>query len=85
MRSTKKQLEPATATEKANAERAARNPAAAIADSSIPGGDRPGHGRSEKLQSAINSYQARTSMSPVIEEQYKDLIRGYDTAQKLLR
>jgi uncharacterized protein involved in exopolysaccharide biosynthesis len=36
----------------------------------------------KKLQSAINSYQARTSMSPVIEQQYNDLIRGYDTDQK---
>jgi len=36
----------------------------------------------KKLQAGINVYQGKTSMSPVIEQQYNDLTRGYDTAQK---
>ncbi len=35
----------------------------------------------KKLQSQINLYQARTSMSPAIEEQYKLLTRDNDNAQ----
>lgn len=36
----------------------------------------------KKLQAGINVFQGKTSMSPVIEQQYNDLMRGYDTAQK---
>jgi uncharacterized protein involved in exopolysaccharide biosynthesis len=39
----------------------------------------------KKLQSAINIYQARTSMSPNIEEEYKVLTRDNDTAQAFYR
>ena len=34
-----------------------------------------------QLQSNISSYQARIESSPMIEEQYKELNRGYQTAQ----
>jgi uncharacterized protein involved in exopolysaccharide biosynthesis len=36
----------------------------------------------KRLQAAINSYTARTSMSPEIEEQWKVLSRDYEGAQK---
>jgi len=36
----------------------------------------------KRLQASINSYEARTSMSPDIEEQWKVLSRDYDSAQK---
>lgn len=36
----------------------------------------------KRLQAAINSYEARTAMSPAIEQKYNDLIRGYDTDQR---
>ncbi len=36
----------------------------------------------KRLQASINSYQALTSMSPDIEEQWKVLSRDYDSAQK---
>jgi uncharacterized protein involved in exopolysaccharide biosynthesis len=35
-----------------------------------------------RLQEAIKTYQSRVSLSPAIEEQYKQLTRDYDTAQK---
>jgi uncharacterized protein involved in exopolysaccharide biosynthesis len=39
----------------------------------------------KRLQSQIQLYQARTSMSPAIEEQYKALTRDYDNAQNNYR
>jgi polysaccharide chain length determinant protein (PEP-CTERM system associated) len=39
----------------------------------------------KKLQSSIQLYQSRTSMSPGIEEQYKALTRDYDNAQSFYR
>jgi polysaccharide chain length determinant protein (PEP-CTERM system associated) len=36
----------------------------------------------KRLQEAIKTYQSRVSLSPAIEEQYKQLTRDYDTAQK---
>ena len=39
----------------------------------------------QKLQRALNIYQARTSMSPNIEEEYKVLTRDNDTAQAFYR
>ena len=35
----------------------------------------------KKLQAQINVYEARTSMSPAIEEQYRELTRDYDNMQ----
>jgi uncharacterized protein involved in exopolysaccharide biosynthesis len=42
-------------------------------------------GDQKRLQSQIQVYQNRTSMSPGIEEQYKLLTRDYDNAQNLYR
>jgi uncharacterized protein involved in exopolysaccharide biosynthesis len=39
----------------------------------------------KKLQASINVYQARTAMSPNIEEEYKTLTRDNDTAQAFYR
>lgn len=39
-------------------------------------------GDQKRLQAGINSYQAKTAMSPAIEQQYNDLTQGYSTAQK---
>ena len=39
----------------------------------------------KKLQAQINVYQSRTSMSPSIEEQYRELTRDYDNAQNVYR
>jgi uncharacterized protein involved in exopolysaccharide biosynthesis len=39
----------------------------------------------KKLQAQINVYQARTAMSPAIEEQYRELTRDYDNAQNFYR
>lgn len=39
----------------------------------------------KKLQAQINIYEARTAMSPAIEEQYKELSRDYDNAQAFYR
>jgi polysaccharide chain length determinant protein (PEP-CTERM system associated) len=39
----------------------------------------------KKLQQQINVYQARTAMSPAIEEQYRVLTRDYDNAQSFYR
>ena len=36
----------------------------------------------KRLQQEITQYQGRVSLSPVIEEQYKQLARDYDNAQK---
>jgi polysaccharide chain length determinant protein (PEP-CTERM system associated) len=36
----------------------------------------------KRLQDSIRTYQSRVSLSPAIEEQYKQLTRDYDTAQK---
>jgi uncharacterized protein involved in exopolysaccharide biosynthesis len=36
----------------------------------------------KRLQQEINSYQSRISLSPAVEEQYKQLTRDYDNAQK---
>jgi polysaccharide chain length determinant protein (PEP-CTERM system associated) len=36
-----------------------------------------------RLQDSIRTYESRVSLSPAIEEQYKQLTRDYDTAQKL--
>jgi polysaccharide chain length determinant protein (PEP-CTERM system associated) len=36
----------------------------------------------KKLQQEIDTYQGRISLSPAIEEQYKQLTRDYDNAQK---
>ena len=35
----------------------------------------------KKLQAQINVYEARTSMSPAVEEQYRELTRDYDNMQ----
>lgn len=41
-------------------------------------------GRDQKrLQQQISSYQGRVALSPAVEEQYKQLTRDYDTAQKI--
>jgi polysaccharide chain length determinant protein (PEP-CTERM system associated) len=37
----------------------------------------------KKLQQEINVYQSRVASSPAIEEQYKELARDYDNAQKV--
>ncbi|MGA9526792.1 MAG: hypothetical protein WBS24_01620 [Terriglobales bacterium] len=39
----------------------------------------------KKLQAQINVYEARTAMSPAIEEQYRELTRDYDNAQSFYR
>jgi len=39
----------------------------------------------KRLQAQINIYQARTAMSPAIEEQYRELTRDYDNAQNFYR
>ncbi len=39
----------------------------------------------KRLQAQINVYQARTAMSPAIEEQYRELTRDYDNAQNFYR
>ncbi len=39
----------------------------------------------KRLQAQINVYQARTAMSPAIEEQYRELTRDYDNAQTFYR
>ncbi len=39
----------------------------------------------KKLQAQINVYQARTAMSPAIEEQYRELTRDYDNLQTSYR
>jgi len=39
----------------------------------------------KRLQAQINVYQARTAMSPAIEEQYRELTRDYDTLQNTYR
>jgi uncharacterized protein involved in exopolysaccharide biosynthesis len=39
----------------------------------------------KKLQASINVYQARTAMSPNIEEEYKTLVRDNDTAEAFYR
>jgi len=36
----------------------------------------------QKLQEQIRLYQGRVALSPAVEEQYKQLTRDYDTAQK---
>jgi uncharacterized protein involved in exopolysaccharide biosynthesis len=36
----------------------------------------------KRLQDAINVYQGRVALSPAVEEQFKVLTRGYETAQK---
>jgi polysaccharide chain length determinant protein (PEP-CTERM system associated) len=36
----------------------------------------------KRLQDSIKTYESRVSLSPAIEEQYKQLTRDYDTAQK---
>lgn len=36
----------------------------------------------KRLQEQIKSYQSRVALSPTVEEQYKQLTRDYDTAQK---
>jgi polysaccharide chain length determinant protein (PEP-CTERM system associated) len=36
----------------------------------------------KRLQESIQTYQGRVNLSPAIEEQYKQLTRDYDTAQK---
>jgi len=36
----------------------------------------------QRLQDQIRSYQGRVALSPAVEEQYKQLTRDYDTAQK---
>ena len=42
-------------------------------------------GDQKRLQSQIQLYQARTAMSPAIEEEYKSLTRDYDNAQNQYR
>jgi uncharacterized protein involved in exopolysaccharide biosynthesis len=37
----------------------------------------------KKLQQEINVYQGRVASSPAVEEQYKELARDYDNAQKV--
>jgi len=39
----------------------------------------------KKLQAQINVYEARTAMSPSVEEQYRELTRDYDNAQSFYR
>jgi polysaccharide chain length determinant protein (PEP-CTERM system associated) len=39
----------------------------------------------KKEQAEINVYQARTAMSPTVEEQYRELTRDYDNAQSFYR
>ncbi len=36
----------------------------------------------KRLQESIQTYQSRVNLSPTVEEQYKQLTRDYDTAQK---
>jgi uncharacterized protein involved in exopolysaccharide biosynthesis len=36
----------------------------------------------KRLQESIQTYQGRVNLSPAVEEQYKQLTRDYDTAQK---
>jgi uncharacterized protein involved in exopolysaccharide biosynthesis len=36
----------------------------------------------QKLEEQIKVYQGRVSLSPAIDQQYKELTRGYDSAQK---
>lgn len=36
----------------------------------------------KRLQESIQTYQSRVNLSPAVEEQYKQLTRDYDTAQK---
>ena len=36
----------------------------------------------QKLEEQIKLYQGRVSLSPAIDQQYKELTRGYDSAQK---
>jgi polysaccharide chain length determinant protein (PEP-CTERM system associated) len=36
----------------------------------------------KRLQEQIRTYQGRVALSPAVEEQYKELTRDYDTAQK---
>jgi len=49
-----------------------------FAGSSVRRCDRAGSADQKRLQSQIQLYQARTAMSPTIEEQYKVLTRDYD-------
>jgi polysaccharide chain length determinant protein (PEP-CTERM system associated) len=37
----------------------------------------------KRVQQQIGSYQSRVALSPAVEEQYKQLTRDYDTAQKI--
>ena len=39
----------------------------------------------KKLQAQINVYEARTAMSPSVEEQYRELTRDYDNAQSFYK
>jgi uncharacterized protein involved in exopolysaccharide biosynthesis len=39
----------------------------------------------KKLQAQINVYEARTAMSPTVEEQYRELTRDYDNAQSFYK
>ncbi len=56
----------------------------AAADSSVSGFDRPRTTQDQKrLQQEIAVYQSRVASSPAIEEQYKELARDYDNAQKV--
>jgi uncharacterized protein involved in exopolysaccharide biosynthesis len=36
----------------------------------------------QKIQDAIKIYQSRMALSPAVDQQYKELTRDYDTAQK---
>jgi uncharacterized protein involved in exopolysaccharide biosynthesis len=36
----------------------------------------------KRLQASIQTYQSRVNLSPAVEEEYKQLTRDYDTAQK---
>jgi len=36
----------------------------------------------QKIEEQIKIYQGRVSLSPAVDQQYKELTRGYDTAQK---
>jgi polysaccharide chain length determinant protein (PEP-CTERM system associated) len=42
-----------------------------------------GTGDQKKLQQAIGVYQSRVAASPAVEEEYKELARDYDNAQKV--
>jgi len=42
-------------------------------------------GEQEKLQEQVKTYQARVQLSPVVEEQYKQLTRDYETALAFYR